>query len=275
MNEGPVCQPVSPSSAAAPDSGLAGLLDAQWRVVDPLDISSALEVLRDQLCPITVYDPGPDATPAPGTSCLGVARLVALNPHARRLELEVNFAGAAHTPATTRVTCTARAAGQPLSFSVGGQWLRKSLQGWCLVAAWPAEIFWMQRRMQRRLDTPLGQTFRASLRIDGQDRQLSIHNLGLGGLALRASGREASGLYVNRRLTMVELDLGPYSGVSTDLVVRSRSAFRSFLLRDQILVGCRFERVSPQVEAKIQAAMVGLQARRPFDFDPVHEASLA
>lgn len=117
----------------------------------------------------------------------------------------------------------------------------------------------VDRRSSPRQAMPLGPAFHADLTVLGRPLSLSLEDLSLGGVALRASKAEAGGLLMGKRLPQVRLSLGDFGVLTVALEVRARRSFRSFLAGEQVYVGCRFVDLEPAVLARLQVIIDQLQ----------------
>jgi c-di-GMP-binding flagellar brake protein YcgR len=113
----------------------------------------------------------------------------------------------------------------------------------------------LDRRSSERVETPLGANFMASLEIHGTPHEWSIYDFSLGGIGLRCSKIEAKGLLKGRKLLDVQLELDEETVIVTELEVRFTRAFRSFLLGEQIHIGCMFVNMTPEVESEIKSLL--------------------
>ncbi len=111
----------------------------------------------------------------------------------------------------------------------------------------------LNRRSVERVETPLGTNFMASFVMTGNaPHKLTLHDLSLGGVGLRCSKRDAQGLLKGRKLRDVLLELGSETIVIDELEIRTRRAFRSFLLGEQLNIGCMFTSLTPETASQIQ-----------------------
>ena len=110
----------------------------------------------------------------------------------------------------------------------------------------------LDRRSSERVETPLGANFMASLEIHGNPHEWSIYDFSLGGIGLRCSKIEAKGLLKGRKLPDVHLELEEETIIVAELEVRFTRAFRSFLLGEQIHIGCMFVNLTPEAESEIK-----------------------
>jgi c-di-GMP-binding flagellar brake protein YcgR len=113
----------------------------------------------------------------------------------------------------------------------------------------------LDRRSSERVEAPLGANFMASLEIHGTPYEWSIYDFSLGGIGLRCSKIEAKGLLKGRKLPDVRLELEEGIVIVTELEVRFTRAFRSFLLGEQIHIGCMFINMTPEAEREIKSLL--------------------
>lgn len=118
----------------------------------------------------------------------------------------------------------------------------------------PDSLVWLQRRRFVRLGAPLGR-FRAEFVAGFRNYALSIEDISLGGVGLRASPKEGGLLYVGRKLLRARLELGLDEIVTVDMEVRSRRLWHTYLLGEQFHVGCRFIALAPSAHAGLQRVM--------------------
>lgn len=111
----------------------------------------------------------------------------------------------------------------------------------------------LNRRASDRVETPLGTSFTATFELNGTVRQdLAIYDFSLGGIGLHCSKAEAKGLLKGRKIHEVQLELGEETVIVTDLEVRFTRPFRSFLMGEQLHVGCMFVNMTPETESEIK-----------------------
>lgn len=208
---------------------------APFSVVDAWEVNALFDALirRAQLLSIYV---------AEGGRCHG--NLIAQDPDAG--ELQIRILELEDMPAVgSQLTCVTDLLGIKVQFSCPLQ-VPPVTGGDVLRVLRPVSVARLQRRRFLRIEAPLGLPFSASLVMAGRGLELGIDNLSLGGVALRASPREARLLYVGQRLPRVTLELGRDAVLQTDLEVRSRRAWSSFLLGEQYLIGCSFASLSEE-----------------------------
>ena len=69
-------------------------------------------------------------------------------------------------------------------------------------------------------------------------------------------------LYVGKKLEGVQLEMGGSLVVTADLEVRLLRPFRTFLLGQQVQVGCRISNISMQMHQTLGRAVEKMQKRR-------------
>jgi c-di-GMP-binding flagellar brake protein YcgR len=89
---------------------------------------------------------------------------------------------------------------------------------------------------------------------------LPLYDFSVGGVGLRCAKRDARGLIKGRQLVDVRLDLGPDTVIVTDLEVRLTRSYRSFLLGEQLHVGCKYMNMLPETERTIAKLLIEMNA---------------
>jgi hypothetical protein len=79
-------------------------------------------------------------------------------------------------------------------------------------------------------------------------------------VGLRCARRDAKGLIKGRKLVDVRLELGPDTVIVTDLEVRLTRAYRSFLLGEQLHVGCKYMNMPAETERAIASLLDQINA---------------
>nr|WP_314544103.1 PilZ domain-containing protein [uncultured Massilia sp.] len=119
----------------------------------------------------------------------------------------------------------------------------------------------LNRRAEARLDSPVGGTHSARFVLLNKVFEMPLYDFSRGGVGLRATPEQAHELYVGKRLQGVELELGPSLVVHADLEVRLLRPFRTFLLGQQVQVGCRISNISMQMRQHLNQAVERAQRR--------------
>jgi hypothetical protein len=225
-----------------------------FAVADEWEISALLRMVIECAEPLTVYA-------ADGVPCW--AYLVAQDALSGELQLQLRQAGGL-PEAGTSLVCVANLQGIKLQFScdVLGPSLVATDDS-CRVTR-PRSIARLQRRRFLRIETPLGLPYSASLMLGGRMVEMGMDNLSLGGVALRASPREARLVYVGQRLPRVWLELGRDVVLHTELEVRSRRAWSSFLLGEQHLVGCCFTSLTEEARETVRRTLDSMFGNAAF-----------
>jgi hypothetical protein len=78
---------------------------------------------------------------------------------------------------------------------------------------------------------------------------------------MRAAPEHAMGLRVGKKLDAVRVNIGEESLV-VDMVIRLTRRFRTFLLGEQVQVGCQFVNLAPETEQKLKRIMARQDAMR-------------
>lgn len=188
-----------------------------------------------------------------------MGRLLYVDGPQRRLVLE---AAPAVSPPPGSVWCVGLLHGVKTQFAVEAAWTGRSGRVWQASAAWPQALLRLERRLHARIEIPLGQPYHARFQLQGRRYALGINNLSPTGVSLRASHAVASALYVCRNVPSAVLELGSLGSVLTGLVVRTRRSFRSYLLGEQLMIGCSFERLDASGSQRIAQAIALLGGAR-------------
>jgi Predicted glycosyltransferase len=91
---------------------------------------------------------------------------------------------------------------------------------------------------------------------------LQLYDFSAGGIGMRAHPRDTIGLYVGRKLSRVRLELGPDKVMIADLEIRLSRTFRSFLLGEQVQIGCRFLNLTDAMQDELKALLDNLGSSR-------------
>jgi len=120
----------------------------------------------------------------------------------------------------------------------------------------------LNRRAEARLESPLSGSYGARFVLLGKEFELPLYDFSLGGVGLRATPEQAYEFYVGKKIEGVELELGPSLTVIADLEVRLLRPFRTFLLGQQVQVGCRISNISMQMKQRLDRAVSKVQTKR-------------
>ena len=69
-------------------------------------------------------------------------------------------------------------------------------------------------------------------------------------------------LYIGRKLKSVRLQLGPALAIVADLEIRLLRPFRSFLLGEQVQVGCSIDNIEMQMQQTLQRLVTSNKSRQ-------------
>lgn len=111
----------------------------------------------------------------------------------------------------------------------------------------------LNRRAFERVEPPVGAVFQASFVInETTPYELQIYDLSQGGIGLRGSKLEMKGLLRGRKMRDVVLNLAEDEVLVAEMEVRVTRSVRSFLLGEQLHLGCKFNAIAPEEEAKLK-----------------------
>jgi c-di-GMP-binding flagellar brake protein YcgR len=120
----------------------------------------------------------------------------------------------------------------------------------------------LNRRAEPRLESPVGMNYGARFALMGKVFEMPLYDFSRGGVGLRATPEQAMELYVGKKLEGVQLEMGGSLVVTADLEVRLLRPFRTFLLGQQVQVGCRISNISMQMHQTLGRAVEKAQKRR-------------
>jgi c-di-GMP-binding flagellar brake protein YcgR len=214
---------------------------------DPFDIGEALAMLAETGEALTIY-------PAHGREPL-VARIDSVHPELPHFVLDV--AGGAQLPSGAATLVASLGGNAKLQFDLNQDWRGRPGAPHLLDATFPSSCLVLNRRAAHRRDTPVGVNYSASFVSLGRSYQLQLHDFSIGGVGLRATPEGATGLRVGKKLEGVRLELGPALVMTADLEIRLMRPFRTFLLGEQVQIGCRFTNISMQMEQSLGRFVAG------------------
>jgi c-di-GMP-binding flagellar brake protein YcgR len=102
----------------------------------------------------------------------------------------------------------------------------------------------------------------ATFKILGKAYELPLYDFSLGGVGLRATPEQAFGLRLGKKLDDVRLELGPALVVVADLEIRLLRPFKTFLLGEQVQIGCSFASISMQMQQNLESLVTTTSGRR-------------
>jgi c-di-GMP-binding flagellar brake protein YcgR len=239
--------PPKPADAVARITQNAGAHEMR----DPFDIADALTTLALAGEPVTVYPYGQDVVMARIDSVDPEGKVFTLDPVEHVLLTQGRIVLVASLGGNAKIQFELEAGpgvvpGRP-------DLLQFPLPAACLV---------LNRRAEQRLESPLGMNYGARFTLMGKVFEMPLYDFSRGGVGLRATPEQALELYVGKKLDGVLLELGSSLVVSADLEVRLLRPFRTFLLGQQVQVGCRISNISMHMRQTLDRAVNTAQKRR-------------
>jgi c-di-GMP-binding flagellar brake protein YcgR len=220
-------------------------------MTDAFQIVDTLSTLAQTGEAITVYPMGQDFV---------MARIDAVDQDRRSFLLDLVDDS---TLAEGKAVFTASLGGNAkLQFELDANWSSVPGRSRVVELPLPETCQVLNRRAESRLDTPLGGSFGARFTIMGKVFELALYDFSRGGVGLRATPQQADELYVGKKLEGVELELGPSLTIQADLEVRLKRPFRTFLLGEQVQVGCRISNISMVMKQRLERAVSKVQMKR-------------
>ena len=209
---------------------------------DPFDIGEALTALSLSGEPLTVF-------PSGWIEPL-LARVESVDPELPHFVLD--FTGSERPPAGKATLVASLGGNAKLQFELDQSWAPLPENRLHVAAEFPPSCLVLNRRAARRVETPVGVNYTASFRIKGTQYDLPLYDFSQGGVGLRATPEQCFGLHVGKKLEGVRLELGPNLVLMADLEIRLLRPFRTFLLGEQVQVGCSFVNISMQMQQSLE-----------------------
>lgn len=227
--------------AIAPFLATAGSYDMEGED----DIGDALTLLAEHGDAISMY--------ASGSREPILGRILSVDPEQPHFVMELND-GAALPPG--KITFVAVLRNAKLQFKLGKpDWDSVPGKPQLIPMVFPETCQVLNRRAHERAEPPLGANFSATFVLNGNPHEVAVYDLSLGGIGLRGAKSDVKGLLKGRKLLEVQLEFGEDNVYTTDLEVRFTCAYRSFLMGEQVHVGCKFMNLAPELEAEIKSIM--------------------
>lgn len=218
---------------------------------DPFDIGDALTTLALTGEPVTVHPYGQDAV---------MARIDSVDPEGKVFALDLAEPGAAL--AGKIVLVAALGSNAKLQFELEAAPAAVPDRPDLLQFPLPTVCLVLNRRAEPRLESPLGMNYGARFTLMGKVFELPLYDFSRGGVGLRATPEQAMELYVGKKLEGVQLEMGGSLLITADLEIRLLRPFRTFLLGQQVQVGCRISNISMQMRQTLERAVDKMQKRR-------------
>jgi flagellar brake protein len=224
---------------------------AAHEMSDAFQICDALSTLAQTGEAITVYPLGQDFV---------MARIDAVDPDRRAFVLDLLDDS---IPAEGKAVFVAPMGGNAkLQFELDANWNILPGRSRAVELPLPESCLLLNRRAEARLESPLGGSYGARFTYLGKVFELPLYDFSRGGVGLRATLDQAYELYVGQKLESVELELGPSLAITADLEIRLLRPFRTFLLGEQMQVGCRISNITMQMKQRLERAVSKVQMKR-------------
>lgn len=221
-------------------------------ITDVDDIGDSLTVLAENGDAISVY-------PAMSTEVV-MARIRSVSPDQPHFVLELNE-GETIPPGGATFVAWLRSA--KIQFTLPGPaWNSMPDQPHLIPLEFPERCQVLNRRATARLETPLGVYFTASFVLNGKPYELQLYDFSQGGVGMRCAPRDSQGLHVGRKLQRVRLELGPDAVIIADLEIRLSRTYRSFLLGEQVQIGCQFLNMSAAMQDDLAKLIDKMNSRQ-------------
>jgi c-di-GMP-binding flagellar brake protein YcgR len=219
---------------------------------DPNEIGGALALLAQNGDPVSIYpDGGPQVV---------MARILSVDPELPHFVIQLNEGSMLPSGACTFV---ARLSHARIQFRLSDPH-RHALPGQATLvqAGFPESCQVLNRRASERLEAPLGANCIAALIVSGKPYELQLYDISLAGVGMLCAPRDAATLHVGRKLERVRLELGQAGEIVCDLEIRLSRRFRTFLLGEQVQIGCRFTRPTQQTLDALRGALDRMNSKR-------------
>ncbi len=218
---------------------------------DPFDIGETFSNLAESGEALTIY-----------SAHLGepmLARIASVDPEEPHFVFDV--AGDAPIPPGRASFVAALGGNAKLQFELDSDWTCLPGQPTFVPAVFPESCLVLNRRAAPRLDTPVNGSFAATFSLMNKHVELPLCDYSIGGVGLRATPDQAAELYLGRKLKSVRLQLGPALAIVADLEIRLLRPFRSFLLGEQVQVGCSIDNIEMQMHQHLERLVTSNRRR--------------
>ena len=136
-----------------------------------------------------------------------------------------------------------------IQFELDANWSIVPGRGQSVELPLPDSCLVLNRRAEARLESPLGGSYGARFTYLGKVFELPLYDFSNGGVGLRATLDQA-------------YELGPSLAITADLEIRLLRPFRTFLLGEQVQVGCRISNITMQMKQRLERAVSKVQMKR-------------
>ena len=215
------------------------------------DIGDALTALAETGDPISMYVPG-NREPVLG-------RILSVDPEKPHFVMELNE-GMSLGPGKVTFVSWLRSA--KIQFRLTDyDWKTLPDKPNLVPMTFPETCAVLNRRAAERVETPLGAPFTAFFVTNGTaEHNLPINDFSLGGIGLECAKVDAKGLLKGRKLLEVQLNMGDETILVAEMEVRYTRAIRSFLMGDQLHIGCMFTQLAPEELSKLKRVIEQVSA---------------
>jgi c-di-GMP-binding flagellar brake protein YcgR len=218
---------------------------------DPFDIGETFTRLAESGEALTIY-PSALATPV-------LARIEFV--HAEEPQFTLDIAGDLPLPPGRATFVAALGGNAKLQFELDSKWTPAPGASNLVPAVFPETCLVLNRRAAPRLETPINGNYAATFTLNNKQFEFPLCDYSVGGVGLRATPDQAANLYVGRKLKSVSLQLGPALAIVADLEIRLLRPFRSFLLGEQVQIGCSIDNIEMQMQQTLQRLVTSNRGR--------------
>lgn len=216
------------------------------------DIGDALTLLAENGDAISMY--------APGSREPVLGRILSVDPELPHFVMQLNEGETLPSGDITFVACLRTA---KLQFRLSGSWKSTPGQAQLVPMVFPPTCAVLNRRNSVRVESPLGANFTAAFVMNGTPFELPVYDFAHGGIGLRCSRGDAKGLLKGRKLRDIVLELGDAEPVFVaEMEIRATRSYRSFLLGEQLHIGCQFTSMTPEAVEQVGSLMARISAKR-------------
>lgn len=209
------------------------------------DIGDALTLLAANGDAISMY--------APGSREPVLGRILSVDPELPHFVVELNAGQSLRPGAITFVACLPTA---KLQFKLHDErWKSQPGEPQLIPMTFPQSCAVQNRRACERAETPLGANFMAAFTVNDTFYEFPISDFSLGGIGLHCAKARAKGLLRGRKLQDVRLTLGEEVIRIDEMEIRCSRPFRSFLLGEQLHLGCKFSSLPEEAAGQLQRVL--------------------
>lgn len=217
--------------------------DEPHEMKDPFDIGEMLTQLAEQGEPITIYQGGRAREPV-------MARIESVDPELPHFVLDI-AGGAQMEPGVPALLVASLGNNAKMQFDLPEDWHMVRGHTHMVQCTFPEFIHVLNRRAESRVESPVGGNYTATFILLSQKRSLQLYDFSPGGIGMRGTPQQAIGLRVGKKLDAVRLDIGD-EAMTVDVEIRLARRFRTFLLGEQVQIGCKFINMTPQMQEKLK-----------------------